>query len=356
MFFRTGDELEVLIDLRDFHTGHVIGSFCLFDRVRKIKRHTAACDFGGVYAVAADVRRRIGHSRHLTAALHQLVGDDESDIAGTEHQDTFAGQDAVQVHQRLGGTGTDDAGQCPAFKGHHVFGGAGGDDNRIAFDVLDGIADPHDELVILIETDDRGAQADLYAGPAGLLQQFLSDPETADTGFMFFGTEKFMNLFEKLSARLFIFVKYNNMHAASGGLDRRRQTGRSGSDDDKIISLHDDFSLLSAVFFRLFFKRERAHAVLRLHIHAFTKRCDAGTDIRNAVDDHDAVGAAPDGTENASRLMRFLRVAVNHHAVHLQCRRDGFPFAAFKLFAVKCELYRTSLFYFAENGMLSNSF
>jgi hypothetical protein len=53
----------------------------------------------------------------------------------------------------------------------------------------------------------RSAQT-CYAGPdrppPGVPRPMT---ETADTGFMLFGTEKFMNLFEELSARLFVFVE-----------------------------------------------------------------------------------------------------------------------------------------------------
>jgi hypothetical protein len=55
---------------------------------------------------------------------------------------------------------------------------------------------------------------------------------------MFPGAEEFMDLFEELSSRAFIFVIDDNINTISGGFDGGCQSGRSGSDTYHFTSSH----------------------------------------------------------------------------------------------------------------------
>ena len=77
-----------------------------------------------------------------------------------------------------------------------------------------------------------------------------------------------------------------------------------------------------------------AAAVLSLDVHAFYQGGDAGSDVGFAVYDHDAVGAAADGAEDAAGFMLFFGVAVFHDAGGPKGGGDGFAFVAFHFFAV----------------------
>ena len=121
MLLGSGNELEFLIYLRNRHSGHMILSLCLHNRMRQIEGHARPRHLGRVDAVAADAGRRVHKSSHLTAALEKLKADHQAHVSAAKHQNPFSGADAVKIHHGLGRACADDARQGPALKGHHVF-------------------------------------------------------------------------------------------------------------------------------------------------------------------------------------------------------------------------------------------
>ena len=91
-------------------------------------------DFGGMHAIAADGRHGLDEGQHFGARLHQLVADDESDIAGPQHDKPFSGQDPVHVDHRLDRSGAHDPRQGRTGKGDGVFRGPGRQNDPAGFD------------------------------------------------------------------------------------------------------------------------------------------------------------------------------------------------------------------------------
>ena len=204
----------------------------LDNRMRQIERHTGACYLCRMYAISANARRCINQRNHITAALHQLEADDQADIARAEHQDFLARLDAMQIHHGLCGACADDARQCPAVEGDHIFRSAGCDDNRICFVMNDLLADAHDDLFILIQSDDRRIQDNPYTSLLCFLQQFLANAIAPDLCVMLLGAKELVNLLEQLSARLCVLVEHDDIRAALCRFNCRRQTRRACTYND----------------------------------------------------------------------------------------------------------------------------
>ena len=346
MLFRTGNRLEFAVDLCNGHAGDAIPAVCFDNRMRQIKRHAAARNLCRMHTIAADARCGIDQRDDLTTRLQQLKADNQTDIAGAEHQNTLARLDAMQVHHRLCRACTDDTGQCPTIKGHHVLRRAGCNNNRIRFVMADTVALLDCHLFVSIQSHDDRIQLNADAKAICLVQQLASDTEAAYLCLVLFRAEKFMNLLEQLSARLCILVKDQNIHAGFCRLNRRRKPRWACADDNQIMSFHR---------FTLSFLRLCTDTILRLYGHAFFERRDTGAHIRFSVDYHNAVGTPSDCTEHAARPVILFGMPVNHHACRLQCDCNRFPFIPLHGPAVVEKGDEPSLLGFAEDWMLTDS-
>ena len=144
------------IYLGNGHSGHTFLTFCTDDGVGKIERNSGSCNLCRMYAISADSRCRIHQAYNLTAALQKLEGNHQAYVAGTKHQNLLARKHAVQVHHRLGCTGSNDSRKGPAREGNHIFGCACGNQDRVSFVVEDLITLLYDNLFILIQADYGG--------------------------------------------------------------------------------------------------------------------------------------------------------------------------------------------------------
>ena len=144
----------------------------------------------------------------------------------------------MQVHHGLCGAGADDARQGPTLEGHHVLGGTGGDDDGVGLVVGDLLALADDDLLVLVEADDRRVEANVDAQARGLLHELLANHEAADLGVVLLGAEELVDLLEELAAGAGVLVEDGHVGTAPGGLDGGRHTGRACPHNDKVGAVH----------------------------------------------------------------------------------------------------------------------
>ena len=128
-------------------TGTVAG-FDITRQHEKIKRNIGSCNLCCMNSVPTDTGCCINQCNHITAALHQLEGYDQTDISGTKHQNFVSRFYPVQIHHRLCGSCADDSRKIPALKGNHIFCGSCSNDNGISFVVMNLIFDPYHNFFI----------------------------------------------------------------------------------------------------------------------------------------------------------------------------------------------------------------
>lgn len=120
MLFGARNRLELVVYLRNHGALYLIFSLGANNRVPQIERNAIAGNLGGVHAVAADTRRSVNQRHDLAACLQQLIRDNQSDVAGTNHENFLTWLHAVQVHHGLRRTGADDARLRPTVKQNHI--------------------------------------------------------------------------------------------------------------------------------------------------------------------------------------------------------------------------------------------
>ena len=218
----------------------------------------------------------------LDAGLHQLVADDETDVARADHQDLVARLDAIDVHQRLRGSRPEDARHVVVPEHQHLLGRAGCDDD------LAGMKE--DRVVLVGSTDSALEPAErseaAVDGDVGhsrhLLDQFLGDGDAARPGVLLRRAEELVGLFDQLATQLGVLVQQDDVRTGLGCPERCFQTCWPATDDQDFGIL-----LLDALHGCLHVGK-LAVAVLRLDFHPVPDLQDAGTRIGDAVDAHHA--------------------------------------------------------------------
>ena len=81
------------------------------------------------FTITVDLGLCLNQRHDICAALHQLIGNDESHISGTQHENLFPGQYAVVITHGLRCTCAHHARQCPAREADSVLCCACGDDD-----------------------------------------------------------------------------------------------------------------------------------------------------------------------------------------------------------------------------------
>ena len=238
VLFGALDELEVAVHLGDGNAGYVVFAFGLLDGVRCVERNTGARQLLSMHAVAANAWAGVNQSNHFAAGLQQLVAHHQANVAGAQHQHLVARAHPVQVHEHLGGAGTDDAGKRPPFEGNGVFRSTRCHDDAVRFVVLGAILAVHQHLVFGEDTHYHAAQLNVDARLSSFLQQILANGDAAQLRPVFLGAEELVDLLEQLAARTGVLVEYHHLKAVAGSGDGGAQAGRAGTHDDKVVSLH----------------------------------------------------------------------------------------------------------------------
>ena len=236
--FRSRNGLEVLVHLCDHRTGNTIRALCLHNGVGKVKRYAGSCQLCRMNTITADSGSRIDNGCHFTAGLQQLEADDQSHVAGADHEDLAARLHTLNVHHGLCRTGTDNTRNVPALERDHVFGSTGGDDDRIAFIMMDFTVLLYGDFLIFVDTHYGGVQFYLNAQILCFFQKLLTNDKSTGLSMMLLGTEELVNLFEQLSAGALVFIEHDNIHAVFLCFDRCTQTRRSCTDDDQFMPFH----------------------------------------------------------------------------------------------------------------------
>ena len=185
MLFGSRNELEVVIHFCNRNTDHILLALCFYDGMGKIKRNTCSCNLCCMNSVPTDTGCCINQCNHITAALHQLEGYDQTDISGTKHQNFVSRFYPVQIHHRLCGSCADDSRKIPALKGNHIFCGSCSNDYGISFVVMNLLFDPYHNFFIQIHADNGCIQHNFHTGIRCFLQQLLPDHKTSDFCLMF---------------------------------------------------------------------------------------------------------------------------------------------------------------------------
>ena len=254
-FFRAGNGLPFFIELRDHRSGDrftAVRCFCPDDGMTQIKRHTSAADLCGVDAITTDLRRSLHNTDDVRARLHQLVTDDQADITGADHQNPLAGQHSVNVDHCLRAASAHYAREGPPLKVDGIFLTACADQDPLGMDRTDLLLIPdcpdHRKVVALVQTDDRAAEPDLNTGFRCLLQELLADIHAADACIVRFGTKKFMDLLEQLTAGSGILINQKDLCPGVRSFDCRSQSGRTAADDCYLAIFYHCVSPLYSLF------------------------------------------------------------------------------------------------------------
>ena len=178
----------------------------------------------------------------LHASLHELIADDETDVAAADHQNALTWLHTVQVHQRLRRARAHDAGQCPAVERDHIFHRARCDDDRVALVVRRLAVGVDENLLVAVQAHDHRVEVDGDASSLRLFEQLLADVEAADFGVVLLRAKEFVDLFEQLSAGGGVLIENRDMYAVLCRLNGRRQSGRASAHNDQIISFHTAYS------------------------------------------------------------------------------------------------------------------
>ena len=232
----------MVVHLRDDRAGDVIRSLRFHDCVGEVERHAHTRDLGRVDAVAAHTGRGVDDSLELHTRLHELIANDEADVAAADHQNALSRLHAVQVHQRLRRARAHDAGQRPAVERNHVLHRARRDDNRVALVVRRLAVGVDENLLVAVQAHDHRVEVDGDASSLRLFEQLLADVEAADLGVVLLRAEEFVNLLEQLSAGGGVLIENRDMYAVLCRLNGRRQSGRASAHNDQIISFHTAYS------------------------------------------------------------------------------------------------------------------
>jgi len=117
-----------------------------------------------MHAVAPERRSRFDDRDYVRPGLHQLVRDDDTDIAGANDQDTLAWQHPVDIDKRLGASRRHHSRQYPTRKAKGILVRPCRQDEARRIDRIRPFAafhSPHLELAV--DADNLGLQADIYS-------------------------------------------------------------------------------------------------------------------------------------------------------------------------------------------------
>jgi hypothetical protein len=90
----------------------------------------------------------------------------------------------MQIHHGLRGSRADDTGLGPAGKCHDILGGARRDENGVALDVREFVADLDRDLVSVVDSGDDRVEADRDALLFGACQKLFADSVSANFRFV----------------------------------------------------------------------------------------------------------------------------------------------------------------------------
>ena len=204
--------LEFVVDFLDDRAFHDAVTEGFLDGVLQVDGNSETAHFGGVDPVASDFGERFQDTYDLNSRLHELIADDETDVAGSYHEDFVPGSDAVDVHEGLHGSGSVDSGHVVVGEGDEAFLGSRGHDDLFRFDpdvfVFSHYVADHSVFFVV----SRGGGVGEYFDFAGflILFQFLEEDiryaESPGSRVLFFGSEEFVSLFDELSPELEVTV------------------------------------------------------------------------------------------------------------------------------------------------------
>jgi len=214
------------------------------DGVLEVDGNPHTPDFGGVDPVASDFGHGFEDAHDFNACLHELVADDEADVAGSYHEDFVPGGDAVDVHEGLDGAGSVDSGEIVVGEGDEPFLRPGGHDDLFGFDPDVFFFAYHiaDHAVLFVVARGGGVGEHLhFAGFLVVFEFFKEDVrygEPPGACMFFFGAEEFVGLFDELPSELEVTVEYGDFRSQGGGFNRRREPRRASADDEYFCGFH----------------------------------------------------------------------------------------------------------------------
>ncbi len=187
--------------------------------------------------VGANIGSCLNHRSHVNAGLKQLITDDDTDIAGSYHQNPFAGNYSVLIHQGLNGAGSVYPWKVIAGKREKFFTGSRGKNHPLRFNfkilVFTSNSCQHS---VLITADDGGVahNIDLVL----VFQKQVGNINAPDTGMMFPRTKELVGLLDQLPSQFQTFICQQDFNPQRGGSAGSCQTGGATANNQKLGFYH----------------------------------------------------------------------------------------------------------------------
>ena len=243
-FFGFPKGFEAVVDFLDesaFDDGFSQG---FGDGVLEVDGNPHTPDFGGVDPVASDFGHGFQDAHDFNACLHELVADDEADVAGSYHEDFVPGSHAVDVHEGLDGPGSVDSGEVIVGEGDEPFLGSRGHDDLFGFDPDVFFFSHHvaHHAVFFVVACGGGVGENFdFAGFLVVFEFFEEDVrygESPGARMFFFGAEEFVGLFDELSSEFEVTVQDGDFCSQGGGFYGCGEPRGTSADDEYFRGFH----------------------------------------------------------------------------------------------------------------------
>ena len=244
ILFRAGNGLEIGPDLGHGDALEVLAAVDVHDGVAQEQGDAEVVQaLDDVPLEAAGVGHQLHAGVDLGAQEGHAAGHDEADVAGAQDDHLFAGHDALQIGELLGGAGGEDAGAALAGGAQGAPGplaAAHAEDHGLGLNLLEAVLPGHaGDHLVGGHVDDHGLGLigdligqDLFDEPLGVLGagQLLLEGVEAEA--------VVDALLEDAAQPLFTVQDQDVAGAGFIGADRRSQARRAAADDENIRITH----------------------------------------------------------------------------------------------------------------------
>jgi hypothetical protein len=243
-FFGRPHGFEAVVDFLDEGSFDEVVSEGFRDGVLEKDGNSHAPDFGGVDPVASDFGKGFEDAYDLNSRLHELIADDEADVAGSYHEDFVPRGDSVDVHEGLDGSGSVDSGKVVVGEGDESFLSSRGHDDFPGLDPDVFVFSHHvADYSVFFVVSRGGSVGENFDFARGLVTfEFFEEDvrygKSPGARMFFFGTEEFVGLLDELPSEFEVTVQNRDFRSKGGRFYGRREPRRASADDEYFRAFH----------------------------------------------------------------------------------------------------------------------
>jgi len=160
--------------------------------------------FCRVDPIASDTRTGFDDGGDFNACLHQLITNYKADVSCSNHEDSFSGQNTVNIHESLYRAGSVNAGKIVVREGNKPFLRSSCNNGFLWFYLKNFLLAPHgrEGVVFGVITCDCRVLKDRNAVFEGIdfVEQDICNFVTAGSGIFILTAEELVSLFDELAS------------------------------------------------------------------------------------------------------------------------------------------------------------